>query len=47
MHRVHTSHNKFGPCNILEMEIQHVVNSLDVGHNKMKAMQRLLLDLQA
>ncbi len=29
------------------MEIQYVENSLDIGHNKMKALQRLLVDLQA
>jgi hypothetical protein len=40
-------HNEFGPYKILKIEIQYVVNSLDVGHNKMKALQRLLVDLQA
>jgi hypothetical protein len=40
-------HNKFGPYKILEMEIQYVVNSLHVGHNKMKALQKLLVDFQA
>jgi hypothetical protein len=39
-------HNEFEPCKILEMEIQYVENSLDIGHNKMKALQRLLVDLQ-
>jgi hypothetical protein len=40
-------HNEFELCKILEMEIQYVINSLDFGHNKMKALQRLLVDLQA
>jgi hypothetical protein len=28
---------------MLELEIQYVINSLDVGHNKMNALQRLLV----